>query len=118
MAGAIISCSVYEFDSVVRGHHIYKTVWTAMIDETLQVALEDTNEHDEYAIAITRGGCIVGHIPWEISRICLFLDTWHHQLQNRRPQKESSCVYTFTSSLDNIVKLCSLLDKHGNSYQQ
>ena len=28
---------VYEFDSVVRGLHAYKTVWTPLIDETLQV---------------------------------------------------------------------------------
>ena len=36
-------------------------------DETLQVAQEDTNEHDEYAVAITKGGCIVGHRQREIS---------------------------------------------------
>ena len=72
-ASASTSCSVYEFDSIVRGHHIYKTIWTPVSDEMLQVAWEDTNEHGEYyAIAITRGGRVVGHIPWEISRICSF----------------------------------------------
>ena len=30
MAGA--STTVYEFDSVVRGQHIYKSVWTSLID--------------------------------------------------------------------------------------
>ena len=30
MAGA--STSVYEFDSVVRGQHIYKSVWTSLTD--------------------------------------------------------------------------------------
>ena len=29
------STSVYKFDSVVRGHHEYKTVWTPLTDETL-----------------------------------------------------------------------------------
>ena len=74
MAGAIHSDSdsVLEFDSVVRGHHIYKAVWTPVIDETLQVAQEGTNEHDEYAVAITKAGYIVGHVPREISRICTF----------------------------------------------
>ena len=42
MAGT--STGVYKFHSVVRDHHriyIYKTVWTLVIDETLQVAQED-----------------------------------------------------------------------------
>ena len=30
MAGA--STSVYEFDSVVRGQHVYKSVWTSLTD--------------------------------------------------------------------------------------
>ena len=31
------STSVYKFDSVARGYRIYKTVWTPLINETLQV---------------------------------------------------------------------------------
>ena len=27
------STGVFEFNSVVRGHHVYKTVWTSAIDE-------------------------------------------------------------------------------------
>ena len=30
MAGA--NTSVYEFDSVVRGQHVYKSVWTSLTD--------------------------------------------------------------------------------------
>ena len=30
---AVASTDVYEFDSVVRGHHAYKTAWTLLIDE-------------------------------------------------------------------------------------
>ena len=41
------STGVYEFDSITRGHHIYKTVWTPLINETLQVMQDldwaDTN---------------------------------------------------------------------------
>ena len=58
MVGA--STSVYELDGVVRGYHIYRTVWTPLIDGTLQVVWEDANEHNEYSVAITKGGCIVG----------------------------------------------------------
>ena len=41
-----VATGVDEFDSVVRGHHIYK-----MIGEMLQVVQKDTNEYDEYTIA-------------------------------------------------------------------
>ena len=69
MVGA--STSVYQFDSVVRGYHIYRT--TPLIDGTLQVVWEDANEHNEYSVAITKGGCIVGNISRdEISKICIF----------------------------------------------
>ena len=50
MAGAI--AGVYKFDIVVRGLHVYKTVWTLLIDETLQVYhMGDTcSDHDECAV--------------------------------------------------------------------
>ena len=123
MVGASTSYIVYEFDSVVRGHHVYKTVWTPVIDETLQVAWEDTNEHDEYAVAITRGGWVVGHVPREISRTCFFFlthGTISCKITGHRKKGvglEVPCIYTFTSSQKNIIKLHSLLDKHINSYR-
>ena len=88
MAGT--STGVYEFNSVVRGHHVYKIVWTPTIDETLQVIREDASDHDEYAVAIVKDECIVGHVPREISRICSFFKTRNYYMQNHRPQKERS----------------------------
>ena len=122
MAGASHSDShsVFEFDSVVRGHHIYKTVWTPVIDEMLQVAQEDTNEHDEYPVAITKAGYIIGHVPRELSRICTFFlmhGTITCRIIGHRKKGvglKVPCVYTFTSSQKNIMKLRSLLE-HGNS---
>ena len=35
----------FSLDSVIRGHHIYKTVWTPSVGETVQLELEK-NEHD------------------------------------------------------------------------
>ena len=78
MAGT--STGVYEFHSMIRGHDVYKTIWTPVIDETLQVMQEGTNE---YAVTITKGGCIhciVEHIPREYA----FLNTCHHHMHNRR----------------------------------
>ena len=52
MAGA--STSVYEFDSVFRGQHVYKCVWTSLTDwcnkthKCIQVWEDD--KCDKYAI--------------------------------------------------------------------
>ena len=44
---ASVNTDVYEYDSVVSIQHIYKAVWFQLINETLHVALEDTNEHNK-----------------------------------------------------------------------
>ena len=37
----------YEFLSVVRGHHVYKDIWTPVIDEELAIKKEDLNEQKQ-----------------------------------------------------------------------
>ena len=39
---------VLELDSVVKGHRVYKTIRTKIVDETLQVHV--TYQHDEYVV--------------------------------------------------------------------
>ena len=52
MAGA--STSVYEFESVVRGQHIYKSVWTSLTDWCSKtrkcIRVWEDDKHDKYAI--------------------------------------------------------------------
>ena len=53
MVGA--STSVSEFDSVVRGQHIYKNVWISLSDwcssKTRKcISVQENNERDKYAI--------------------------------------------------------------------
>ena len=52
MAGA--STSVYELDSVVRGQHIYKSVWTSLtgwFSKTRKcIQVREDNEHYKYVI--------------------------------------------------------------------
>ena len=49
MAGA--STSVYEFDSVVGGQHVYKSVWTSLNDccsKTFKyIPVREDDEHDK-----------------------------------------------------------------------
>ena len=52
MAGA--STSVYKFDSVVRGQHVYKSVWTSLTDWCSKtskcIPVYEDDECDKYAV--------------------------------------------------------------------
>ena len=56
-------------DSIVRGHHIYKSVGTPVICEELYLEAEQSSEHDEYAVAIRKDAETVGHVPRSFSRV-------------------------------------------------
>ena len=40
-------------------HHVHKPIWTPLLGETLEVEWKDDNDHDKYAMAITRREGIV-----------------------------------------------------------
>ena len=42
-------------DSVVRGHHIYKEVWSPVVGELLPVLQETINVHDRRSVAVFQG---------------------------------------------------------------
>ena len=52
MAGA--STSVYEFDNIVRGQHVYKSAWTLLTDWCSKIRkcilVRKDDECDKYAI--------------------------------------------------------------------
>ena len=47
--------STADFDSVIRGHHIYKAVWHPIVGEILAVCIERGNVHDRHAVCVQRG---------------------------------------------------------------
>ena len=57
--------------SVVRGHHVYKTIWSPILGEELQCCRETGNIHDLHAVAMIKPGSgIVGHVQREYSTPC------------------------------------------------
>ena len=56
------SRSVFNKDSVVLGHHIYKTNWMPVVGKKLTLETKDDNEHDEHVVAVMKNGNIVGHV--------------------------------------------------------
>ena len=61
--------ATFILESVVRGHHIYKRIWTPMLGEILQIELEETNSNDARAITVQKDGVIIGLLPRETARI-------------------------------------------------
>ena len=49
MASASLT-GVYLHESVVRGHHIYKRVWSPIIGDVLELLREEESEHDRFAV--------------------------------------------------------------------
>ena len=62
-------------ESVVRGHHIYKEVWSPVVGELLPVLRESNNVHDRRAVTVFKDGNIVGHVTRELSRIFWSIST-------------------------------------------
>ena len=65
------TCSgMIEIDSVIRGYHVYKDIWTAPLGEMLFCQREIANIHDRFAVAVIKESQVVGHVRREISSIC------------------------------------------------
>ena len=63
---------IMEFNSIIRGHHIYKEIWNHFVGEELQCKIEHGNVHNIYAVAVIREDIVVGHLPRNISTPCIF----------------------------------------------
>ena len=55
-------------ESVVQGHHVYKRVWTPFVGERLPIEIEKCNSNHARAVAVTKHGVVVGHLPRKISK--------------------------------------------------
>ena len=66
MAGSHIDA--FELTLYIRGHHVYKEVWTPYVGEELSVKKETGNLYDAFAVAVEKEGDVVGHLSQSISR--------------------------------------------------
>lgn len=70
-----------EFDTIIRGSHVYKSVWTPVVDEILECEKDtraEAEEQDENAIGAYKpptgtkqpnSKTLAGHVPIELSRL-------------------------------------------------
>ena len=110
-------CAVYEKESVVRGHHIYKAIWTPVIGEELDVQTEDSNHHDQHAVAVVKDGVVIGHMPRLVAEVSWFFLKRGGSITCRITGSkkfgvglEVPCIYVYSSSAKTVKKLSKLLD--------
>ena len=60
----------FVLESVVRGYHVYQTMWEAAICEELPCKAEGGNCSDRFAVAVVKDGIVVGHVPRIFSAAC------------------------------------------------
>ena len=73
-----------DLDTIIRGHHVYKSVWTPVVDEILECEKDtrtEAKEHDENAIGVYKPPgpkgtkqpnlkkTLAGHVPIELSHL-------------------------------------------------
>ena len=64
------------WSSYVRGYHEYKEGWTPSLGEMLELKVEPTNAHNQFATAVIEpDGTVVGHIHKHASKAVLFFLT-------------------------------------------
>ena len=118
----------FILENVVRGHHVYKSIWTPRIRQTLNTLHETENPEDRHAVALQRSSegtsTMVGHMPRDI---ILFRVAWFFlknggliscEIIGRRKRStvpgkglEVPCTYKFTGKPTMIKKLIKLLVK-------
>ena len=95
-------CHPFVLNSVVRGHHVYKCIWTPSVGEKLPLVTEVGNLHDKYAVCIKKDGKIVGHVPRGISKTVWYFINHNGigicEITGKRKHGvglEVPCTYTF-----------------------
>ena len=109
--------ATFSFNSMIRGYHVYREIWTATEGETLRCRRETGNGHDPFAVAVMKHDTIVGHIPRTISAVCSLFLRRHGSITcqvngSRRfssdlPQGglEIPCLLIFSGACDLVTKV-------------
>ena len=107
----------FRIHSCIRGHHVFKDIWTPYITEELRLEVEEDNQHDRHAVAVIKNDVIVGHMPRVFARVSFFylqkggiikaIITGHRRRGNGL---EVPCDYIFTGSPRLIKKIKELTE--------
>ena len=113
--------SSFSVESMVRGYHIYKDVWGAVVGQEFPCKCEDGNRVDPFTVTAVRSNTVIGHLR-KISSICslyLCLDgsivcrmTGSRQFSADLAQRELEipCLLTFQEDAKHTTKAKKLVE--------
>ena len=109
-----------DWNSFVRGYHVYCQQWAATVGDVLSLKPEPENFRDRFAVAVMKNNSVVVHVPKVKSRpVYYFLSRDGHtgfcevtgMPTNRGVDLgvEMPCVYRFYGHRTHIDRLIQLL---------
>ena len=51
-----------ELETHIKGHHLYKEVWTPEVGEKLNMLMETDNRVDKFAVCFEKDQAVIGHL--------------------------------------------------------
>ena len=79
-SGVISTVESFTMDSMIRGHHVYKDIWSSFI-KVLYCQRDVRNYHDPFVVAVCKGTTVVGHVPRKISA-AYYVVSWQDRSNN------------------------------------
>ena len=58
----IVLFTTLDLETFIKGHHVYKDIWTPKQGEQLDVLMEPDNRMDKFAVCVKINEKIVGHL--------------------------------------------------------
>ena len=118
---SLLKMPTFEYESCIRGYHVYQSIWSSSVGEVLSCRQEPRNAEDPFATGVYKGVTLVGHVPRKISCVfSLFLRrggvitarvTGSRQYSRDLPQGglELPCVYLLEGEANSVEKAHSRL---------
>ena len=106
----------------MRGYHVYKDIWDAVVGEEFPCKREDGNRVDPFAVAVVRGDTVIGHVPRKISSIfslylhqdgsivCRVTGSRRFSVDLAQGELEIPCVLTFQGDAKHTAKAKKLIE--------
>ena len=60
----------FEFQSCIRGYHVYQSIWSGSSGQVLACHREPHNREDLFVVGVYEDATLVGHVPSKFS--CVF----------------------------------------------
>jgi hypothetical protein len=64
-----LDLAVAEFNSFIRGYHVYSQIWDPAFGEVLILEREPNNAVDSSAVAVKKEHKTVGHVPYNTASV-------------------------------------------------